>query len=64
MTPDQLTTTAARDMMDELVTLVTYAYIGQLDPATNTVKPGVLQAHYEAQKLATFDITNKVPQSL
>jgi serine/threonine protein kinase len=64
MTPAQLAQSTAVPLLDDLVTQVTYAYIGQLDPNTNTVKPGVLQAHYEAQQLATFDITRNVPQSL
>ena len=64
MTPDQLAQPAARTVLDDLVTQATYAYIGQLDPLTNTVKPGVLQAHYDVQKLATFDITKNVPKSL
>ncbi|HET8853147.1 MAG TPA: hypothetical protein VFN02_11520, partial [Ktedonobacteraceae bacterium] len=63
MTPAQLAQSTAVSLLDDLVTQVTYAYIGQLDPNTNTVKPGVLQAHYEAQQLATFDITKNVPQS-
>ncbi len=61
MTPAQLAQSTAVSLLDDLVTQVTYAYIGQLDPNTNTVKPGVLQAHYEAQQLATFDITKNVP---
>jgi eukaryotic-like serine/threonine-protein kinase len=64
MTPDQLAQPAARAVLDDLVTQATYAYIGQLDPITNTVKPGVLQAHYDVQLLATFDITKNVPKSL
>ena len=64
MTPDQLTQDGARILLDGLVTYATYAYIGQLNPATNTVRPGVLEAHYDAQRLATFDITMNVPQSL
>ena len=64
MTPDQLTQDEARLLLDGLVTNATYAYIGQLNPATDTVTPGVLQAHYDAQRLATFDITANVPQSL
>jgi len=64
MTPAQLAQSTAVRLLDDLVTQVTYAYIGQLDPNTNTVKPGVLQAHYEAQQLATFDITRNVPNSL
>ncbi len=64
MTPDQLAQPEARAVLDDLVTQVTFAYIGQLDPATNTVKPGVLQAHYNVLKLATFDITTNVPKNL
>ncbi len=64
MTPDQLAQPAALDVLDDLVTQATYAYIGQFDPITNTVKPGVLQVHYEVLKLATFDITKNVPKSL
>jgi hypothetical protein len=64
MTPDQLTQDGARLLLDGLVTNATYAYIGQLNPANNTVITGVLQAHYDAQRLATFDITANVPQSL
>jgi eukaryotic-like serine/threonine-protein kinase len=64
MTPDQLAQPAARAILNDLVTQATYAYIGQLDPITNTVKPGVLQAHYNVLKLATFDITRNVPKNL
>jgi hypothetical protein len=64
MTPDQLTQDEARLLLDGLVTNATYAYIGQLNPVTDTVTPGVLQAHYDAQRLATFDITANVPKSL
>jgi hypothetical protein len=64
MTPNQLAQPAALDVLDDLVTQATYAYIGQLDPITNTVKPGVLQVHYDVQKIATFDITKNVPKSL
>jgi eukaryotic-like serine/threonine-protein kinase len=64
MTPDQLAQPAALDVLNDLVTQATYAYIGQLDPNTNTVKPGVLQVHYAVLKIATFDITKNVPKSL
>ena len=64
MTPDQLAQPAALDVLDDLVTQVTYAYIGQPVPLTNTVKLGVLQAHYDVLKLATFDITKNVPKQL
>lgn len=64
MTPDQLTQPAAHALLDDLVSQATYAYIGQLDPITNIVKPGVLQIHYDVLKLATFDITKDVPKNL
>jgi len=64
MLPDQLAQPAARAVLDDLVTQVTYAYIGQPDPITGIIKPGVLQAHYDVLKLATFDITKNVPKSL
>jgi hypothetical protein len=64
MTPDQLAQSSTSDLLDDLVTQATYAYIGQLDPVTNTTRPSVLQAHYAVQQLPTFDITKNVPQSL
>ena len=64
MTPAQLAQPAAQNVLDDLVTQATYAYIGKLNPVTDTVIPGVLEAHYAIQKLATFDITRNVPKSL
>ena len=64
MSPEQLAQPAAQNLLEDLVTQATYAYIGQLDATTNKVTPGILQAHYAVQKLATFDITTNVPKSL
>jgi eukaryotic-like serine/threonine-protein kinase len=64
MGPDQLGQSSSQNLLEELATYATYAYIGQLDPATNKVVPGILQAHYDIQKLAAFDITKQVPTSL
>ena len=64
MTPDQLAQPGALAVLDDLVTQATYAYIGQFDPITNTIEPGVLQVHYDVLKLATFNITKNVPKSL
>ncbi len=64
MTPDQLAQPAALNILDDLVTQSTYAYIGQYDPLTNSIKPGVLQIHYDVLKLATFNITKNVPNTL
>ena len=65
MTPAQLAqSNTAVPLLDDLVAQVTYAYIGQLEPATDSVRAGGLAAHYAVQQLATFDITKDVPQSL
>ncbi len=63
-TPGQLMQPSAGALLDDMVTQATYAYIGQLDPATNQVQTGVLQAHYDIQNLATLTITTNLPQSL
>ena len=64
MSPEQLAQPAAQSVLEDLVAQATYAYIGQLNATTNTTSPGILQAHYDVQKLATFDITTNVPKSL
>ncbi|GAC1460204.1 MAG: hypothetical protein PVSMB2_19880 [Ktedonobacteraceae bacterium] len=64
MSPEQLAQPAAQSLLEDLVAQATYAYIGQLDATTNKTIPGVLQAHYDVQKLATFDISTNVPKSL
>jgi hypothetical protein len=51
-------------MLDNMLSNATYAYIGQLDPKTDQLVPGVLQAHYAIQQLATLTITPDVPQNL
>nr|MBA2680030.1 hypothetical protein [Ktedonobacteraceae bacterium] len=60
----QLRQPAAGALLDDMVTKATYAYIGKLDPTTNTVQPGVTQIHYDVQHLATFTLTTKVPDHL
>ncbi len=62
--PTQLQQPQAGQLLDDMVTQATYAYIGQLDPTTNQVHPGVTQAHYEIQKLASLPITTDLPSSL
>ncbi|WP_162004994.1 protein kinase domain-containing protein [Dictyobacter vulcani] len=63
-TPDQLRSPESGHMLDDIVTLTTYAYIGKLDPVTNQVHPGITQAHYDIQQLATFTITKNLPAHL
>ncbi len=64
MSPAQLAQPAAQSVLEDLVAQATYAYIGQLNPTTNTTIPGIVQVHDDVQKLATFDITTNVPKSL
>jgi hypothetical protein len=64
MGADQLAQSNAQALLEDLATYATYSYIGRLDPATNKVTPGILQAHYDIQKLAAFDIMTQVPTSL
>jgi hypothetical protein len=42
----------------------TYAYVGQLDPKTDQVQPGVLQVHYDVQKLAALTLTTNLPPGI
>ncbi len=64
MNNNQLSQPGTLTMINNLLADVTDAYIGQLDPKTNTVVPGVLQVHYDVQQLAAFTITRNLPQSI
>lgn len=64
MNDAQLAQPPALALLDDLVTQATYAYIGRLDPNTNTVQPAILQVHYSLQQLANFTVTSNVPNSL
>lgn len=58
MTLPQLQSSGAHDLLDTMETQARNAYIGQVDPQTNTVQGGIVQMHYTIQRLATFDITS------
>lgn len=62
--PNQIQQASTGQLLDDLVNQSTYAYIGQLDPVTNQVKGGVLQAHYDIEQLAVLDLTTKLPNSI
>ncbi|TMC16920.1 MAG: hypothetical protein E6J33_08690 [Chloroflexi bacterium] len=64
MNNSELSQPGALTMINNLLADVTDAYIGQLDPKTNSVVPGVLQVHYDVQQLAAFTITRNLPQSI
>ncbi len=60
----QLSQPATLTLLDSLVSFTTNAYIGKLNPTTNQVIPGIVQVHYDIQRLATLTITPNLPQSI
>jgi len=60
----QLAQPSTLTMLDNMLTNATYAYIGQLNPKTNQVVPGVLQVHYDIQQLATLTLTPNLPPTI
>ena len=64
MDATQLAQPSTLTLLDNMLTNATYAYIGQLDPKTDQVIPGVLQVHYNVQQLATLTFTTKLPQTI
>ena len=56
MPVDQLASSGALPILDDMETQARYAYIGQLDPTTNQVHDGVVQIHYDIQSLAVFEV--------
>ncbi len=64
MDATQLAQPSTLTMLNNMLTNATYAYIGQLDPKTDQVVPGVLQVHYDVQQLATLTFTSKLPQTI
>jgi serine/threonine protein kinase len=60
----QLAQPSTLTMLDNMLTDATYAYIGQLDPKTDQIVPGVLQVHYDVQQLATLTFTSTLPQTI
>jgi hypothetical protein len=57
MSSAQLAQTTTRDtLLDAMSNDALAAFAGQIDPATGNVQKGVIQIHYDIQRLATFDI--------
>lgn len=56
MSDSQLAQPAAATLLNDLFVHANAAFAGQIDPNTNQVKAGVVQIHYNIQRLATFDI--------
>jgi hypothetical protein len=62
--PNKMKQASTGLLLDDLVNQSTYAYIGQLDPVTNQIRGGVLQAHYDIEQLAVLNLTTKLPDSI
>ncbi len=58
MNNTQLLSNSSLALLDDMETAANSAYIGQIDPNTNTVQGGVVQIHYTLQHLAAYDITH------
>ncbi len=61
MNNSQMSQAAALSILNDLYTQANHAFVGQFDPNTATVKEGVVQIHYNIQRLATFDVTQCTP---
>ncbi|HEY4383999.1 MAG TPA: hypothetical protein VGN34_05925, partial [Ktedonobacteraceae bacterium] len=61
---NQLKLPEAAARLDDMETQAQYAYLGEIDPITDTVQAGVLQAHYETQQLAVLVVSKDVPKTL
>ena len=64
MNAAQLSQPASLTMLDNMLQYATYAYVGRLDPKSDQVIPGVLQIHYDVQKLAVLTVTENLPGTL
>jgi len=53
----QLSQPGALQTLDDLFTQANFAFVGQFDPNTSSVKEGAVEIHYNIQRLATFDVT-------
>ena len=55
MTDAQLAGNDGRTLLDSVATLANTAFVGEID-SQGQVTPGVVQIHYDIQRLATFDV--------
>jgi hypothetical protein len=53
----QLLQPTGQALLDEMVALSNAAFVGQLNPATNELQPGVVQIFYTIQHMATYNLT-------
>lgn len=57
MNDARLLSTNALSLLNSMETEASYAFIGRIDPNTNTVQGGVVEMHYTIERLATLDIS-------
>ncbi len=57
MSDQQLLLPSSLSILDDLVTHANNAYVGALDPSTNTLQAGVTQIYSDIERLATMDVT-------
>lgn len=53
----QLSQPDALSILNDILKQANFAFVGQFDPNTSTVREGVVQIHYNIQGLATFEVT-------
>lgn len=62
--PAQIQQDSTRALLDDMTTNAIYAYVGQVNPATNQAKPAIQQAHYDLQRLSGLSISTNLPASI
>ena len=56
MSPTQLLQPETLTTLNDLFNQANAAFVGKVDPNTDSVKEGVVQIYYDIQALATFDV--------
>ncbi|HVU68072.1 MAG TPA: protein kinase [Ktedonobacteraceae bacterium] len=64
MNAAQLEQPSTLALLDNMLQYATFAYAGRLEPKSNQVVPGVVQVHYDVQRLATLTVSDNLPSSL
>jgi eukaryotic-like serine/threonine-protein kinase len=62
--PAQIQQDSTRTLLDDMTTNAIYAYVGQVNPATNQAQPAIQQAHYDIQRLSGLSISTNLPEDI
>jgi hypothetical protein len=57
MSNKELEQPSSLSLLNDMASQALDAFAGRIDPSTGEVQEGVIQAHYNIQRLATFNIT-------